>query len=41
VISNTQLGTTDADYNSGNVRLKVTATTGTVSVKVHRTLIEA
>ena len=41
LISNAQLGTTDADYDSGNVRLKVTAATGTVSVKVHRTLIEA
>ena len=41
LISNAQLGTTDADYSGGNVRLKVTATTGTVSVKVHRTLIEA
>jgi hypothetical protein len=41
VISNTQLGTTDADYSGGNVRLKVTAASGTVAVKVHRTLIEA
>jgi len=40
VISNTQLGTTDADYLSGNVRLTVTASDGT-TVKVHKTLIEA
>jgi hypothetical protein len=40
VISNVQLGTTDADYLSGNVRLLVTASNGT-SVKVHKTLIEA
>jgi hypothetical protein len=38
--SNAQIGTTDADYDSGNVRLKVTAT-GTTTVKVHKTLIEA
>ena len=40
VQSNTQLGTTDADYSGGTVRLLVTSTNGTV-VKVHRTLIEA
>jgi hypothetical protein len=40
VISNEQIGTTDADYLSGNVRLLVTSTNGTV-VKVHKTLIEA
>jgi hypothetical protein len=40
VISNTQLGTTDADYSGGDVRLLVTSTNGT-SVKVHKTLIEA
>jgi hypothetical protein len=40
VISNAQLGTTDADYLSGNVRLKVTASDET-TVKVHKTLIEA
>jgi hypothetical protein len=40
VISNTELGTTDADYLSGNVRLKVTSSNGT-TVKVHKTLIEA
>jgi hypothetical protein len=41
VISNAVLGTTDADYNGGNVRLKVTAAGDDVTVKVHRTLIEA
>ena len=40
VQSNAQIGTTDADYSGGNVRLLVTATDGTV-VKVHKTLIEA
>jgi hypothetical protein len=40
VQSNAQIGTTDADYVGGNVRLKVTATDGT-TVKVHKTLIEA
>ena len=40
VISNAQLGTTNADYLSGNVRLLVTSTNGT-TVKVHKTLIEA
>ena len=40
VISNLQIGTTDADYLSGNVRLLVTSTNGT-TVKVHKTLIEA
>jgi hypothetical protein len=34
------LGTTDADYSGGNVRLLVTASNGT-TVKVHKTLIEA
>jgi len=38
--SNAQIGTTDADYSGGNVRLLVTATNGT-TVKVHKTLIEA
>ena len=38
--SNAQIGTTDADYSGGNVRLLVTATDGT-TVKVHKTLIEA
>lgn len=41
VISNTQLGTTDADYNGGNVRLLVTAAASDTSVKVHKTYIEA
>lgn len=40
VISNVELGTTDADYSAGSVRLKVTASNGT-TVKVHKTLIEA
>lgn len=40
VQSNLQLGTTDANYLSGNVRLTVTSVNGT-SVKVHKTLIEA
>lgn len=40
VISNATIGTTDADYSGGNVRLKVTASNGT-TVKVHKTLIEA
>ena len=40
VISNNQLGTTDADFTGGNVRLLVTSTDGT-TVKVHKTLIEA
>jgi hypothetical protein len=40
VQSNAQIGTTDADYSGGNVRLLVTATDGT-TVKVHKTLIEA
>jgi hypothetical protein len=40
IISNTSIGTTDADYSGGNVRLKVTSSNGT-AVKVHKTLIEA
>ena len=40
VISNAQIGTTNADYLSGNIRLLVTSTSGT-TVKVHKTLIEA
>ncbi len=40
VISNIQLGTTNADFSGGVVRLLVTSTNGT-TVKVHRTLIEA
>jgi hypothetical protein len=34
------LGTTNADYSGGNVRLLVTASDET-TVKVHKTLIEA
>lgn len=40
IISNTSIGTTDADYSAGNVRLLVTGSNGVV-VKVSRTLIEA
>jgi hypothetical protein len=40
IISNAQIGTVDADYLSGDVRLLVTSTNGT-TVKVHKTLIEA
>ena len=40
VISNAQLGTTNADFSAGSVRLLVTSTSGT-TVKVHKTLIEA
>jgi hypothetical protein len=40
VISNAQIGTTNADYLSGDIRLLVTSTNGT-TVKVHKTLIEA
>jgi hypothetical protein len=41
VISNAQLGTTDAVYDSGNVVLKVTAAAADTAVKIHRTYIEA
>lgn len=41
VISNAVLGTTDADYSGGNVRLLVTGTAADTSVKVHKTYIEA
>lgn len=41
VISNTQLGTTDADYSGGNVRLLVTAAAADTVVKVSKTYIEA
>jgi hypothetical protein len=41
VISNAQLGTTDAVYDSGNVILKVTAAAADTAVKIHRTYIEA
>jgi hypothetical protein len=40
VISNEQIGTTNADFSGGNVRLLVTSVNGT-TVKVHKTLIEA
>ena len=40
IISNASIGTTDADFSGGNVRLKVTSSNGT-AVKVHKTLIEA
>jgi len=35
------LGTTDADYSGGNVRLLVTPAAADTTVKVHKTLIEA
>ena len=41
VISNTQLGTTDAVYSSGNVLLQVTGASADTSVKVLKTYIEA
>jgi hypothetical protein len=41
VISNAQLGTTDAVYSGGNVLLQVTAAAADTSVKIHRTYIEA
>ena len=41
IFSNVELGTTNADYNGGNVRLLVTAASDSTSVKVHKTLIEA
>jgi hypothetical protein len=41
VISNEVLGTTDADYNSGNVRLLVTGASADTDVKVHKVYIEA
>ena len=41
VISNTQLGTTDAVYSGGNVLLQVTAASASTVVKLHRTYIEA
>ena len=40
IVSNASIGTTDADFSGGNVRLKVTASNNT-TVKVHKTLIEA
>jgi hypothetical protein len=41
VQSNTQLGTTNAVYDAGNVLLQVTAAAADTTVKVHKTLIEA
>ena len=41
VISNAQLGTTDAVYSGGNVLLQVTAASANTVVKLHRTYIEA
>jgi hypothetical protein len=41
VISNAVLGTTDADYSGGNVRLLVTGAASDTVVKVHKTYIEA
>jgi len=41
VISNASLGTITADYLSGNVRLLITATTASTTVKVHSTYIKA
>ena len=41
VISNTQLGTTNAIYSGGNVVLQVTAAANDTSVKVHKIYIEA
>jgi len=41
MISNVSLGTINADYLSGNVRLLVTATNAATSVKVHKTYIKA
>jgi hypothetical protein len=41
VISNAVLGTTDADYSGGNVRLLVTGAAADTAVKVHKVYIEA
>jgi hypothetical protein len=41
VISNAQLGTTDAVYSGGNVLLQVTGAAADTVVKVHKTYIEA
>jgi hypothetical protein len=41
VVSNTELGTTNAVYSSGNVLLQVTAAAADTSVKVSKTYIEA
>jgi hypothetical protein len=41
IISNAELGTTNAVYSSGNVLLQVTGASADTSVKVHKTYIEA
>ena len=41
VISNTQLGTTNAVYSAGNVLLQVTGAAADTAVKVSKTYIEA
>jgi hypothetical protein len=41
VISNTELGTTNAVYADGNVLLQVTAAAADTAVKVSKTYIEA
>ena len=41
VISNTELGTTNAVYDSGNVLLQVTGAAADTAVKVHKIYIEA
>jgi hypothetical protein len=41
VISNTELGTTNAVYSGGNVLLQVTAAAADTSVKISKTYIEA
>jgi hypothetical protein len=41
VVSNTELGTTNAVYSGGNVLLQVTAAAADTSVKVSKTYIEA
>jgi len=41
VISNAQLGTTNAIYSAGDVLLQVTAAAASTDVKVYKTLIEA
>ena len=41
VISNAELGTTNAVYSAGNVLLQVTAAAADTAVKIHRTYIEA
>ena len=41
VISNAELGTTNAVYSGGNVLLQVTGAAADTAVKVHKTYIEA